>query len=317
MIASEMGGRGAERHRGRTSFKGPNPDFAVRSAMLRLLALGDVDAASQTSTNNGSSLHYLEAGTGEPLVMIHGAGGGAANWYRLMAPLARTYRVLAVDLPGFGLSDPIDPTPPLGKQVAKLLYEWLGSLRVRPAHIIGTSFGGLVAIRLAQLTQPRDLVLLNAAGLWPEASLQLKTACMPFFQRLALKQTRAGARWTLRNVLIRRRLPAEHEAALADYLYWSAARTDIRKLGRAYAAFGGWRGQAEVVAEDELRELAERMLIVWGKEDRFLPAPAARVERVLATGARLRIIPGVGHSPNWEAPDEVLDLLHEFLERDK
>lgn len=293
------------------------PAAAVRAAMQRLLALGEVDAASHTSIISGTTLHYIEAGAGDPLIMIHGAGGGAANWYRLMAPLAQKYRVIAVDLPGFGLSDSIDPAPPLGRQVAGLLSGWLESLGVRPAHLVGTSFGGLVAFRLAQLTQPRDLVLINAAGLWPEASLQLKTACMPLFQRLALKQTRAGARWTLRNVLVQRSLPREHEAALAEYLYASAARTDSKQLGRAYAAFGGWRGQAEVVADEELRDFAARTLIIWGEEDRFLPAPAARVERVLATGARLRIIPGVGHSPNWEAPDEVLSLLHEFLKREK
>lgn len=312
MIASEIGGRGANRHRGRWS----DIDQDVRAAMQRLLALGDVDAASHTLSINGTNLHYLRTGSGEPLVMLHGAGGGAANWYRLLGRLAGNYDVILPDLPGFGLSDAIDPQAPLGHQVARVLSELLDRLVGRPAHIVGTSFGGLVAARLAETTDARSLVLINAAGLWPEASLQLKTACLPMFQRLALKQTRFGARWTLRNILVHRRLLPEHESALAEYLYISAARSDIKKLGRAYAVFCGWRGQKEVLSETELRALSPRTLILWGEEDRFLPAPRARVAAALAAGAQLRMIPGVGHSPNWEAPDEVLNLLLEFLERE-
>src|SRR5687768_3370781 len=99
MIASEKGGRGAEKHRGRSAF--------VDSAMRRLLELGGVDAQSRFVTVDDVTLHYLETGSGEPLLMIHGAGGGAANWYRLMAPLSERFRIIAVDLPGFGHSDSI------------------------------------------------------------------------------------------------------------------------------------------------------------------------------------------------------------------
>jgi pimeloyl-ACP methyl ester carboxylesterase len=312
MIASETGGRGAERYRGRSAVYGSDLDAAVTKAMQRLLDLGGIAPESRRCTVGDVTLHYLEIGTGEPLVLLHGAGGGAANWYRMMGPLAAHHRVIAVDLPGFGLSDSVEPQAPLGKQVAALIAELLVQIDVTPAHIAGTSFGGLTAARLAQLTNPRSLVLIDSAGLWPEGSFKMKAACNPVFQRLALKQTRSGARWTLHHVMIRRRLPAEHEDALIDYIYTTAARTDMKALGRAYAAFGGWRGQAEVITAEELGELADRTLVIWGEEDRFLPAPRARRAAALAAGVQLRMIPGVGHSPNWEAPEEVLAMMSSF-----
>lgn len=313
MIASEKGGRGAERHSGRSAIYRSDEDVAL--AMNRLLELGGVDASSSRATVDGVGLHYLEAGAGEPLILLHGAGGGAANWYRLMAPLAKRFRVIAVDLPGFGLSDAIEPQAPLGRQVAGLVAKLLRQIDVAPAHIAGTSFGGLTAARLAQLTNPQSLVLIDSAGLWPDASFKVKVACNPLFQRLALKQSRGGARWALHHVMIHKRLPPEHEDALIDYIYTTAARTDIRVMGRAYAAFGGWRGQAEVLGTDEFAALAPRTLIIWGKEDRFLPASKLRCNAALAAGVQLRIIPGVGHSPNWEAPDEVLSMMTSFWER--
>lgn len=312
MIASEKGGRGAERHHGRSAVMRAELDSRVGDAMERLLALGGVRPESRRCIVDGVSVHYLEAGAGEVMVLIHGAGGGAANWYRLMGALSARYRVIAVDLPGFGLSDSIDPVAPLGRQVAGLIARLLDQVGVVPAHIVGTSFGGLVTIRLAQLTNPRSLTLIDSAGLWPEASVKVKIACNPLFQRLALKQSREGARWALHHVMIRRRLPQEHEDALIDYIHTTAARTDMKVMGRAYAAFGGWRGQAEVITADELKEFASRTLIIWGSEDRFLPAPRARMDTALAAGAQLHIISGVGHSPNWEAPDEVLLAMEVF-----
>jgi pimeloyl-ACP methyl ester carboxylesterase len=163
------------------------------------------------------------------------------------------------------------------------------------------------------MISPKTVTLIDSAGLWADASLGLKLACMPMLQRVGLKQTRRGARWVLRHVLTHRRLPVEHEAALAEYIFASAARSDIRTLARAYALFGGWRGQREVLTEQELRAIGARTLIIWGERDRFLPAPSARFTAALAAGARLRIIPSAGHSPNWEAPDEVLEAVFDFV----
>ena len=310
MIATEQGGRGAEQHRGRSAFL----DLQVERAMQRLLDLGGVSATSHHVQVEGHAVHYLRAGSGPGLLLLHGAGGGAANWYRLMAQLARSYQVTAPDLPGFGLSDAIEPAAPLGRQVAKYIATLLSQIDATPEYIVGTSFGGLTAMRLADAIPFKKMVLIDPAGFWRDASFALRLACMPGFQRLGLKQTRRGARWALRHILTTRRLPPEHEVALADYISASAARTNLRLLARGYSLFGGYRGQSEVITSTDLEAWRERTLIVWGERDRFLPARERRRAAALAAGAQLRIIPGVGHSPNWEAPDEVLKLMLDFFD---
>jgi pimeloyl-ACP methyl ester carboxylesterase len=309
MIASEKGGRGAEKHRGRSAFL----DQQVDSAMWRLLELGGVRPASRRVTVDGVPLHYLELGAGPTVVLLHGAGGGAANWYRIMRPLAARYHIISIDLPGFGLSGSITPIRPLGVQVASLMARLLGQIAVRPDHIVGTSFGGLVAARMAQRIPVSSVTLIDAAGMWPEASLGLRLVCNRLLQRIPLKQSRRGVQWLFRNVLISTRLEPEHEAALVEYIYTSAVRTDQRLMAQAYALFAGLRGQTEVLAAGELQALAARVLVLWGEQDRFLPAPVARRAAALAAGVQLRIIPGAGHSPNWEAPDAVLKEILSFL----
>lgn len=317
MIASEKSGRGAEKHPGRSAFL----DEKLRAAMWRLMELGGTvrpSLFSRVTSVHGRRVHYLEAGRGETVLLLHGAGGGAANWYRLFPALARQYHVIAIDLPGFGLSESLTPQAPLGSQVARYVDEalknsegWTGA-----HHIIGTSFGGLAAFRLAQLHEPKSLVLIDAAGLWPEAGWGLRISCNPILQSIPFKQTEAGTLWLLRHVLVANRIDPEHEAALADYIYWSNVRTDRRLLARAYTQFAGVRGQFEVFTDSEFRALAQKTLIIWGERDWFLPAPEARRSAALAAGATLRIIPNVGHSPNWEAPDVLLREILDFVKRD-
>ncbi|HUP90296.1 MAG TPA: alpha/beta fold hydrolase [Longimicrobiales bacterium] len=318
MIASEKSGRGAEKHLGRSAFL----DEKLTEAMERLMVLGGTPRPAlftRVTSVHGRRVHYLEAGEGETMLLLHGAGGGAANWYRLFPALAQHYHVIAIDLPGFGLSESLAPEAPLGIQVARYLDEalvksvaWGGA-----QHIIGTSFGGLTAFRLAQIQPPKSLILIDAAGLWPEAAWGLRFACNRLIQSIPLKQSRAGTLWLLRNVLLANRIDPEHEAALADYIYWSNVRTDRRMLARAYTQFAGLRGQSEVFTDAELRALAHKTLIVWGERDWFLPAREARRSAALAAGATLRIIPNVGHSPNWEAPDILLREILDFVKRDE
>src|SRR5687768_10822661 len=222
MFAAGLGGRGAQ-HRGRSAIY----DRDLQTAQARLLALGGVyDARSRSSSIDGRRLHYLEAGSGEALLLLHGAGGGAANWYRLIAPLARDWRVLAPDLPGFGFSDPIDPVAPLGHQTARIIADWLQSIGVLRAHVIGTSFGGLTALRLAQHFAVQKLVAVDSVGIDRRMSWQLRLATLPFIARMVVTATRGGTRAMLRHALTSTRLPQNHEDALVDYMCASARRGD-------------------------------------------------------------------------------------------
>jgi pimeloyl-ACP methyl ester carboxylesterase len=285
--------------------------------MARLLELGEVPAHSRFTRVNGTQLHHLEVGAGRPVVLLQGAGGGAANWYRLLAALGGMARVLALDLPGFGLSQPIEPRRPLGVAVAQLIEQWLDHVGVQRCAIVATSFGSLAALRLTLACPDRvdRLALLNGVGLGRELPLPVRLATLPLLGRLGMRSTPRGTVWLLRRLLTRPgwRLPPQHEHALASYLHASSAAGEVRWHAAVVRMFGGLRGQREILSNAELARIAVPVLLVWGALDPFLPPTHGRGAAAAIPHAVLRLLPRTGHSPNWESPRAVLRVLMPFL----
>lgn len=291
-----------------------DPDPRLERAMYRLLALEHAECVSRHSVIDGRQLHYLEAGSGPPLLLLHGASGGGANWYRLIGPLARSWRVLAPDLPGFGFSDPLEPVGLLGRQVADFMARWLAALGINRVDVVGTSFGGIVALRLPDAFDVRRIVAVDSVGLSRRLPLLLRLGTLPGLVHLTVRPTRRGTRLLLRRVFTQIRLPPEHEAALTDYLFLSAMRADVRIMARAFLRFAGLAGQRDVLSTDQLSRLADRLLLVWGERDEFLPLAEAQRAGTLAGCQPVRIIPGAGHSPNWEQPQLLLNVITDHLD---
>lgn len=289
---------------------------ALAAAMDGVLAAAGVAAESRWADVGGIRLHYLEVGEGPAVALLHGAGGGAANWFGVMGRLAQRFRVLALDLPGFGLSPGIEPRDGLGRQIAEVVDDWLTSLGVRRVDVVGTSFGGLVALRLAQ-RRPDDvrrLVLIDSAGFGPEIPAIVRMAGLPLLGPVLLRPSRFGTKWVLRRLMTTGRpLDPAIEPALLEYLYRSARAGDPALLARAFGLFSGRHGQREVLGDAELAELRAPTLVVWGRRDAFFPPSHA--ERAAATipGARVHWVDDAGHSPNWEAPDVVAEAIQDFL----
>jgi monooxygenase len=311
-------GHGEDQHHGLFFRAGPpGGSTGLLAALDRLLRLENVRAEGRITVVDGIRLHHLEAGKGPSILLLHGATGGSGNWYRLFGQLATDHRVLALDLPGFGISDALDADPPLGRQVAGLLGRWLRLLQIDRCVVVATSFGGLAALRLAQQSPERiqALVLVDAVGLGRELPLVLRLACLRPFAAAALRPSRFGIRWQFHHLMVGdgRRIPDLQVEALLEYLWQSAAAADRGRLARAFSLFANLRGQREVLRSDELANLRVPTLIVWGERDRFLPLAHARRAAALVPGAHICIIPGAGHSPNWETPDSVLASISAFL----
>lgn len=288
----------------------------LEQAQARLLALGGVRAGDVRTRVGDVVIHHLEAGRGRPLVLLHGAGGGGANWYRLLGSLGAERRVLAPDLPGFAFTDPVTLDAPLGAAAAAHLEAWLDQVGIEACDVAGTSFGGLIGLRLAQRQRLRvdRLVLLDSVGLGVELPWLVRLACTrPGGAVLMRRTSRAGIRAQLRLLMTSERLPSEHEAALVAYLHASSLQDRERRLPRALRQFGGVRGQVEILSDEELRVLALPVLLVWGEHDRFTPRSHAERAHRLLPDSRLEIIADSGHSPNWEQPAAVLDVMRAFL----
>jgi pimeloyl-ACP methyl ester carboxylesterase len=271
------------------------------------------------TTVDDSAIHHLEAGSGRPIVLLHGGSGGGANWFRVLPQLAPHYRVLAPDLPGFGLSDHGDARPPLGRMAAELLARWLGAVDVADAVVAGTSFGGLAALRLAQQAPERvsGLFLLSSAGLGPELPLFVRLATLPGLTAPGVRPSRRGTATLFRRLLSTNRaeMTQEQVDALVDYLYLSARRAGTAYLARTLRDFATFRGQREILTPAELAALPQPASVVWGDLDPFLPVGHAHAAARHIRDVDLLTIPDAGHSPNWERPEAVVAALRALIAR--
>lgn len=278
----------------------------MAGAVDELLKLAGVSVRHSMEPVRDRRLHVLEAGKGEAIVLLHGGGGGGANWFSLLAPLASRFKVVAPDLPGFGFSERLSLEPPLGRAMAPDLAGWLDARGEETLHVVGTSLGGLLALRLAQEmgSRVRSLSLLNAAGLGRAMPIPVRLATVPPLRRLARSCNRFGLSLLFRTYLTSAPVPDKQRLPLLDFLAASMrARGDV--LADHLGAFGSLRGQREVLDADELQTIEAPALVLWGSRDRFLPVRHGRRAVASLPDARLVTLPEVGHSPNWEAPERV------------
>jgi pimeloyl-ACP methyl ester carboxylesterase len=262
----------------------------------------------------GVRLRYFVKGSGPPLLLVHGLGGGACNWVALARPLARSRRVLVPDLPGHAGSAPLPAAPnlnPFADAVAAVA-ELEGLL---PAPVVGHSLGGAVALRLA-LRRPRDVVavLLAAAAGISSASRRARyalevTAVVKPARRLAPFRHLIAKNAALRSFVFGgwgaanpRALPPE---AVRGFLAGAQLHTDTVSAARA------------LVLDDprpDLARLACPAFVLWGSRDTQLPVDDA-FDFARRLRAPLRVIPECGHLLIGERPDACLDAIQAFLMR--
>jgi pimeloyl-ACP methyl ester carboxylesterase len=265
----------------------------------------------------GLPTRYLTAGTGPPLVLLHGAGDNALDWRWVLPALARTHHVYAPDLPG----SPESARPAADYSPAffeRFVAGFLDALGIERAVMVGNSLGGLVALRLA-LSEPArigTLVLVDAAGLGRTVNPVFTSVNVPGLAEAAtpLWRTPAGAyqRAWGRAALLFARLGSIPREWLAEQCrlarspgYLEAHVTALR--GQVYPG-----GQREVLV-DQLPSLRIRTLVVWGERDRVFPESQARDATSRLREGSLALIPDCGHMPHVECPDLFLTAFDEFL----
>jgi pimeloyl-ACP methyl ester carboxylesterase len=259
-----------------------------------------------------ASVRYLAAGSGRPLVLVHGLGGAAPNW-RLIAPdLARDHRVLIPELPGHGGSgalraETLDP-------FADAIVAVLDAEDATPAAWIGHSLGGIIGLRAA-LRRPdavRGVVLAAAAGITSGAGTRIATATMLGF-------VQAGKVVTLQ----RRRLARSPLGRTLAFGYWGVADPVALEPEMAEAFLEGpsrhtntrLAGRALVGTDPrlELDRVQCPCLCLWGTADNWVPL-ADGFEYARRLRAPLRTIADCGHLLIGERPELCAQAVEAFLE---
>jgi pimeloyl-ACP methyl ester carboxylesterase len=233
----------------------------------------------------GHRTRVLElAGRGPGIVLLHGWGDSADTWRPLLAELAATgRRAIAVDLPGFGQASRLAPgaiLPQLDDFAAELVLEWGGG---EPVVVAGTSLGGAVALRLAELP---DLPL---AGVVPVAPAGLET---PGWSDAVERDP------IIRGLLD---IPIPVPRALVRTLVGGNRQLPSHPLLPELAT-----------APFDLTAVACPVLLVWGTRDRMLPNTGARGLLGALPETRVELIEGCGRRPQLEATEELLELLVAF-----
>ncbi|HKZ50580.1 MAG TPA: alpha/beta fold hydrolase, partial [Dehalococcoidia bacterium] len=123
----------------------------VRWALGRLetLELSQVPRPGEVARVQGVEIHYVQEGQGHPVILLHGLGGSIYNFRSTIPAMAQSFRVVALDLPGFGLSERPRDRGYCFSDLACLVRDLLDHLGIERAHVVGHSMGGMVAARLA------------------------------------------------------------------------------------------------------------------------------------------------------------------------
>ena len=266
---------------------------------------------------DGLPIHYLEAGTGPPLVLLHGAGDNALDWRWVMPHLAATHRVYAPDLPGSPDSarPPADYSPNFFE---RFVAGFLDTLEIRPATFVGNSLGGLIALRLA-LSEPARvtaMVLVDSAGLGRAVNPAFTSVNVPGLSEAAIPfwGTPVGAyqrAWGRTALLFGHPPGSVPREWLAEQCRLALSPGYLEAHMAVLRALVSPLGQREVLV-DRLPSLKIPTLVVWGARDRVFPESQAREAVAHLPEGSLALIPECGHMPHVECPERFLVALGEF-----
>jgi len=256
--------------------------------------------ASKKIKVGGLDIHYLTAGQGEPLVIVHGGGEGARAWRGNLEEMSKNYTMYVPDLPGFGDSQPLtgDYFIP---ELTEFIDEFMQALGLENFHLVGHSLGGGIALNYA-LQFPHKinkLVLISSMCLGKEIALWIR-----FLSRRVLCRILGGIalglfrfiKWLLKSLYD----PNEFvEPICQASIYLGSCITTLK--------------EQTTVLINRLSGLMVPTLVVWGAKDPVLPVRQAYAAAQLIPNCQVKVFEDCGHSVYREKITEFSQLLTGFL----
>lgn len=265
---------------------------------------------------DGMNVHYVQAGSGPVVLMVHGVGASLVTWWSNIAPLADAgFTVVALDLPGHGDSDKpknIDYDP---IAAVRFIAHFLDALGVGRVSVVGNSGGGLIAASFALEYPERTdrLILVAPGGLGQEVSPFLRLISLPIVGEIIYNP------WLHNWAGVSKKLFHSPLAFPQDVLEEldrvrttpGATRAALRSI-RSSIDYRGMMDQRLVI--HRLKALAAPLLTVWGEDDRLIPVSHVQTVREVVPHGLVRTLPECGHWPQMEKAGEFNPLAIQFLE---
>jgi 2-hydroxy-6-oxonona-2,4-dienedioate hydrolase len=261
-------------------------------------------------------IHYNDMGKGsETVVMLHGSGPGASGWAnfnRNVEPLVeKGYRVILMDCPGWSKSDPVVCTGSRSELNARALKGLLDALDLEgPVHIIGNSMGGhaAVAFALANPARAGKLILMGGGTGGPSQFVPMPTEGIKLLQGLYREPTIENLK-KMMNVFV------YDTSNLTEDLYQGrlnnmlARRDHLENFVKSLAA----NPKQFPDVGHRLSEIKSPTLIIWGRDDRFVPMDVGLRLLWGMPNAELHIFNRCGHWAQWEHADKFNRMVLDFL----
>jgi pimeloyl-ACP methyl ester carboxylesterase len=279
---------------------------------------------------DGAPVHYVDfGGEGPPMVLVHGLGGSHLNWCLLAPHLVGRYRVLAVDLAGFGLTHPEGRATTVPAN-ARLLERFLAEVVGEPAVLVGNSMGGMIAIlhaarrpasvtALALLDPAVPLAL--GARLDPQVTAAFAMYAVPGLGQWFLAKSRAGVspRRQVKRVLnlVCANAKAVPEEMVLASMSLLEQRAEIPGLDEAFLTAARsvvWTGATSRRYYTAMSRVRVPVYLMAGDQDRLVPVASAREVARRNPSWRFDVLAGVGHVPQLEVPELVGSRIKDWLE---
>jgi pimeloyl-ACP methyl ester carboxylesterase len=255
-------------------------------------------------------IHYRDEGEGDVLLLLHGAFSSLHTFNEWNKSLKKHYRVIRLDLMGFGLTGPNDANDYSMENHIRVLKTFLNILKIEKCHVVGNSLGGWLAWEFTyRYPQKVDkLVLIDSAGFLEEENVPIpfKLARTPVFGRII--------KYVVRPQILEQFL---------RQVYFDQSKVTEQLITRYYELFnreGNPDAFLKLVNQPvsdntaALKHINNKTLILWGREDMWIPVHNAYRFHAMLNNSTLKIYPKVGHIPMEEIPEESLLDVMNFLE---
>ena len=240
------------------------------------------------------AVEYMDEGQGPILLMLHGWANSLHSFDAITALLSPNYRVIRLDIPGFGESE-LPPHPWYTKDYVECVRAFLAKLNVEPYAIVGHSFGGRITIKGVGTgrLQPQKIILIDSAG-----NARRDTPRVLFYKVLA----KVGKAFSY---------------LMPNSLYTALRKGLYRRSGSDYLEAGALSQTFLNTVNEDLTNDAERIkvpaLLLWGERDTMTPLEDGKRLAAAIPNARLEVFASLEHAPHREQPEKIVEAITSFL----
>lgn len=261
----------------------------------------------------GARISYVDIGDGPTILLLHGLGHSTHGWRKVITPLAAAgYRVMAVDLPGFGYSD--KPGGYTIESYVDFVAGWLDLHCIDRAAIVGNSMGGAITAAVAGLRPDRvaAAVLVDPGGFGREVTWMLRLAGLRLVRLLPRRLSRWQVRRGLRYIVVNPRVIDDEDIdRIIELANMPGSREAFLEIAHTAIGLRGVRENQSLL--DVARAITAPTLVIWGDRDRVIPPAHAKIAQEAIPHAQLVIFENCGHVPQLEVPERFTDAVLRFL----